>query len=111
MQAEQIEAVETALHRATVGNTNGLGRTPLEAVDNLLAHFAETIPTPIVIWPYTHSDECWSELQQKRLLDLRSRVKNLTLAERHECEHLAEASLKAATVWSQAVLSSSKPRE
>ena len=104
MQAEQTELVETAQFCATVGKSRGLGRTPSEAVNNLLGHLGDSIPTPIVIWPYNRGDEYWSEAQQKRLLDLRSRSETLTLAEREEWEHLAEASLEAAIERSQAAL-------
>ena len=104
MQAEQTDLIETAQFRATVGKSQGLGRTPGEAVNNLLGHFGDAIPTPIVIWPYNRGDEYWSEAQQQRLLDLRSRSETLTLAEREEWEHLAEASLEAAVLRSQAAL-------
>lgn len=104
MQAEQTKIIETAQFCATVGKKQGLGRTPSEAVDNLVGHFGDAIPTPIVIWPYNRGDEYWSEAQQQRLLDLRSRSETLTLAEREEWEHLAEASLEAATSRSQAAL-------
>ncbi len=104
MQAEQSEIIETAQFCATVGKSQGLGRTPSEAVNNLLGHFGDVIPTPIVIWPYNRGDEYWSEAQQQRLLDLRSRSETLTLAEREEWERLAEASLEAAIERSQAAL-------
>ena len=106
MQAEQTEIMETAQFCATVGKSRGLGRTPSEAVNNLLAHFGSTVPTPIVIWPYNRGDEYWSEAQQERLRDLRSRSESLTAAERKEWEHLAEASLEAAIRRSQAALGS-----
>jgi len=101
---QQAELVETAQFCATVGKARGLGRTPGEAVNNLLEHLGDTIPTPIVIWPYNRGDEYWSEAQQQRLLDLRSRSETLTVAEREEWEHLAEATLEAATLRSQAAL-------
>ena len=104
MQVEQTELVETPQFCATVGKSRGLGSTPSEAVNNLLGHLGDSIPTPIVIWPYNRGDEYWSEAQQQRLLDLRSRSETLTLAEREEWEHLAEASLEAATLRSQAAL-------
>lgn len=57
MHAELTELVETAQFCATVGNSRRLGRTPSEAVNNLLGHFGNVIPTPIVIWPYNRGDE------------------------------------------------------
>ena len=104
MQAEQIEAMEAAQFCATVGKNRGLGRTPTEAVNDLLGHLGDVIPTPIVIWPYNRGDEYWPEAQQQRLLDLRSRSETLTMAEREEWEHLAEATLEAAILRSQAAL-------
>ena len=104
MQAEQTELMETAQFCATVGKNRGLGKTPSEAVNNLLGHLGDAIPMPIVIWPYNRGDEYWSGAQQKRLLDLRSRSETLTLAEREEWEHLAEASVEAAIERSQAAL-------
>lgn len=104
MQTEPSEITETAQFRATVGKSQGLGRTPGEAVNNLLGHFRDVIPTPIVIWPYNRGDEYWPEAQQQRLLDLRSRSETLTLTEREEWERLAEASLEAAIERSRAAL-------
>ena len=104
MQAEQTETIETAQFRATVGKNPGLGSTPGEALSDLLGRLGDVVPTPIIIWPYNRGDEYWSEAQQQRLLDLRSRSETLTLAEREEWEHLAEASLEAAIERSQAAL-------
>ena len=106
MQAEQAETMETAQFCATVGKNRGLGRTPGEAVNNLLGHFGDVIPTPIVIWPYNRGDEYWSDAQQQRLLDLRSRMEVLTVAEREEWEQLVEASFDATIARSQAIQSS-----
>ena len=102
MQAEQTETMEAAQYRATVGRNQGLGRTPGEALSNLLGHLGDAIPTPIVIWPYNRGGEYWSEVQQQRLLDLRSRSETLTISEREEWEHLVDASLEAAILRSQA---------
>lgn len=104
MSAEQTEITETAQFCATVGRSRGLVTTPSKAANNLLGHSGNAIPIPIVIWPYNRSDEYWLEAQQQRLLDLRSRSETLTVAEREEWEHLAEATLEAATLRSQAAL-------
>ena len=105
MQAELAELLETAQFCATVGESRGLGRIPSEAVNNLLDHFGDAIPTPTVIWPYNRGDEYWSETQQQRLLDLRSRAETLTVAEREEWEHLVEASFDATIARSEAAQS------
>ena len=108
MQAEQTELMETAQFRATVGKSQGLGRTPSEAVNNLLGHLGDAIPTPIVIWPYNRGDEYWSEAQQQRMTDLRSRMETLTVAEREEWERLVEMSFDATIARTQAVQSSKR---
>jgi hypothetical protein len=106
MPTRESQLQETAQFRATVGNSQGLGRTPGEAVNNLLGHFGDAVPTPIVIWPYNRGDEYWSEAQQHRLLDLRARSVTLTVAEQEEWKRLAESSLEAAVERSQAALGS-----
>ena len=68
MQTQQVEIVETAQFCATVGENRGLGRTPSEAVNDLLGRLGDVIPTPIVIWPYNRGDEFWSEAQQQRMM-------------------------------------------
>ena len=108
MQAEQTEITETAQFRATVGKNQGLGRTPGEAVNDLVEHFGGVIPTPIVIWPYNRGDDYWSEAQQQRMLDLRSRLETLTVAEREEWERLVEASFDATIARTQSVQSSNR---
>ena len=108
MQAELIKLEDVAQFCATVSKSRGLGRTPGEAVNNLLGHIGDAIPTPIVIWPYNRGDEYWSEAQQQRLLDLRSRSETLTLAETKEWERLVEASFDATIARTQAV-QSNKP--
>ncbi len=107
-----MELVETAQFRATVGERQALGRTPTEALGNLLGELGEVIPTPevvstpIVIWPYNRGDKYWSETQQQRMIDLRSRMETLTVAEREEWERLVEMSFDAAIARTQAVQSS-----
>lgn len=108
MHAEQTETIETAQFCATVGKNRGLGRTPSEAVNNLLEHLGNTIPTPIVIWPYNRGDEYWSEAQQERMVDLRSRMEMLTVAEREEWERLVEMSFDTTIARTQAVQSSKR---
>lgn len=105
MQAELTELMETARYRATAGENQGLGRTPGEALNDLLRHLNDAVPTPIVIWPFNRGDEYWSETQQDRLLDLRSRAETLTVAEREEWEHLVEASFEATIARSRATQS------
>lgn len=112
MQAEMIELEEAAQFRATAGDKQALGRTPSEALGNLLGNLSTVIPTPdvvstpIVIWPYNRGDKYWSEAQQQRMTSLRSRMETLTVAEREEWERLVEMSFDAAIARTQAVQSS-----
>ena len=46
MQAELIKLEDIAQFCATVSKSRGLGRTPGEAVNNLLGHIGDAIPTP-----------------------------------------------------------------
>jgi len=100
--------METAQFCATVGKNRGLGRTPSEAVNDLLGRLGDAIPTPIVIWPYNRGDGYWSEAQQQRLLDLRSRMETLTAAEREEWDRLVEMSFDATIARTQAMQSSGR---
>ena len=106
MQAEQAEIVETAQFCATVGKNRGLGNTPGEALSDLLQHLGDVVPTPIVIWPYNRGDEYWTEAQQQRMTNLRSRMETLTALEREEWEKLVEMSFDATIARTQAIQSS-----
>lgn len=103
MQAEPAEIHERAKYRATVGKSQGLGRTPSEALNDLIGHLGDAVQTPIVIWPYNRGDQYWSETQQRRLIDLRSRMETLTVVEREEWEQLVEMSFDATIARTQAV--------
>jgi hypothetical protein len=86
---------ENARFRATAGEQQDFGSTPQEALNALMARLAGDAPTPIVIWPYNRGDAYYSETQQARLQDLKSRRATLTDAERQEWEALIEASFDA----------------
>ena len=105
MQTEQA-IITAAQFRASAGRNQGIGSTPGEALNDLLRRLGDTVPTPIVIWPYNRGDQFFTDTQQERLLDLRSRMEQLTVAERKEWEHLVEASFDAAIERTQAVQSS-----
>jgi hypothetical protein len=60
-------------------------------------------PTPIVIRPYNRGDTFFTEAQQKRLQELKSRRDTLTEAEREEWERLVEASFDATIARTRAL--------
>jgi len=101
-QAEPAIIYDKAKYRATVGKSQGLGRTPSEALNDLIGNLGDAVQTPIVIWPYDCGDQYWSEAQQQRLVDLRSRMETLTVAEREEWERLIEMSFDATIARTQA---------
>ena len=86
---------ETARYRATAGSQQEFGATPQEALNALMACLSGDAPTPIVIWPYNRGDAFFSDSQQARLQELKSRRDTLTEAEREEWECLVEASFDA----------------
>ena len=92
---------ETAQFRAIADSHQGLGATPREALDALLSLLPENAPTPIVIWPYNRGDAFFTDAQQARLQELKSRRDTLTEAERDEWERLVEASFDATIARTQ----------
>lgn len=83
--------------RACAGSAQGFGGTPTEALNALLTHLTQdtTMPTPIVIWPYNRGDAFFSDAQQERLRDLKTRQQNLVPYEQKELEKLVEAAFDA----------------
>src|SRR5438132_1040124 len=91
----------TAQFRATAGAQQAFGTTPQEAVSALMSLLPADPPTPIVIWPYNRGDTFFTDAQQARLQELRSRRDTLTETEREEWERLVEASFDATLVRTQ----------
>jgi hypothetical protein len=102
------EDIEHAQFRATAGKAQGLGATPRDALDSLMARLDGAPETPIVIWPFNRGDKFFTDAQQQRLNDLRNRVDTLTSDERAELEQLVEASFDA-TIARAAAFQSNKP--
>lgn len=94
MPTEQATSVDVQF-RACAGKKQGTGRTPAEALDDLLGQLGDAVPTPIVIRSFNRGDQFFTDAQQ-RLLDLRSRMEELTSAEREERQQLVEVSFRAA---------------
>ena len=103
---------EDAQFRATAGEKQGFGVTPQEALSALISLLPGDAPTPIVIWPYNRADAYFTDAQQVRLQELKSRRDTLTDAERKELERLVEAAFDATVARTQALLTitpSSRP--
>jgi hypothetical protein len=94
---------ETAQFRATAGTHQAFGATPQEALNALLSLLPDDALMPIVIWPYNRGDIFFTDAQQARLQELKSRRDRLTEAEREEWERLVEASFDATVARIQAM--------
>ena len=68
-----------------------------------MACLTDAPPTPIVIWPYNRADAFFTEAQQARLQDLKTRRETLTDAEREAWEHLVEAAFDATIAPTQSL--------
>jgi hypothetical protein len=90
-----------AQFRATAGAQQAFGATPQEALNALMALLPDDDAMPIVIWPYNRGDTFFTDAQQARLQELRSRRDLLTEAEREEWEGLVEASFDATVARTQ----------
>src|SRR5689334_21619840 len=93
---------ETAQFRATAGALQGLGTTPQEALAALMALMPHDTPTPFVIWPYNRGDAFFTDAQQTRLQELKSRRETITDEEREVWERLVEVSFDATIARTQA---------
>jgi hypothetical protein len=94
---------ERAQFRATAGVQEGFGATPQEALNALMSRLPNVLPTPIVIWPYNRANAFFSDAQQARLQELKSRRDTLTDAEREEWAQLVEAAFDATIARTQSL--------
>ncbi len=94
---------DKAQFRAVAGEQQGFGKTPQEALNALMALLPDNASTPIVIWPYNRGDAFFTEAQQARLQELKSRRDTLSEAEREEWEHLVEAAFDATIARTQSL--------
>ena len=106
MQPQESFAKEMARFRASAGSSQGLGETPSAALNDLLEHLSDAVHTPIVIWPYNLGDVHFTQNQQERLNELKTRRDTLTAGEQQEWERLVEASFNATVARTQSVQSS-----
>lgn len=106
MQTEQTMLATNMQFRASAGKDQGIGSTPGEALNDLLGRLGDAVLIPIVIRPFNRGDQYFTEEQQQRLVALRSRLEELTPAERKEWEQLVEASFDATIARVEAVQSS-----
>ena len=94
---------EAAQYRATAGAQQAFGTTPQEALNALMEILPDDDAAPIVIWPYNRGDAFFTDAQQARLEELKSRRGTLTEAEREEWEDLVEASFDATIARTQSL--------
>ncbi|MES2464785.1 MAG: hypothetical protein V4671_29830 [Armatimonadota bacterium] len=92
---------DAARFRAAAGEVQGLGETPRDALEALMERVPSDISTPIVIWPYNREDEFFTQAQQDRLQELKSRRDTLTATEQQELEQLVEAAFDATIARTQ----------
>ena len=94
---------ETARFRATMGDLQGFGATPGEALNALMLKVAAGVDQPIHIWPYNQGDRFFTAEQYARLQSLRARVGSLNEDERAELEALVETSFDASVARTQSL--------
>ncbi len=92
-----------AKFRATMQQEQEFGATPQEALSALLKRLPPDTPAPIVIWPFNQGDPFWTDAQQTRLQDLKSRLNALTPQEHAELEDLLASSFDATIARTQTV--------
>lgn len=92
---------QTAQYRACSGEVQAFGKTPVEALNALMAHLTADAPAPIVIWPYNRGDAFFTTAQEERQRALQARRESLTTDERSELEHLVEAAFDATIARTQ----------
>jgi hypothetical protein len=90
-----MAARERAKFRATTGDLQAFGETPQDALAELMGHVSRDADGPIVIWPYNRGDTFFSQAQQARLIELKSRQQTLRADERAELEELVAAAFDA----------------
>jgi len=93
--------LENAKFRATTGLKEAFGTTPQEALNALMQHLSGDAFSPIAIWPYNMGDAYFTDAQQARLQELKSRRETLTANERTELEGLVTAALDATITRTQ----------
>lgn len=84
---------ETIRFRATADGKQGFGANPQQALEALMALLSSDASSPIISWPYNRGDAFFTEEQQIRLQELKSRRNSLTEAEQTELENLIEATI------------------
>ena len=98
-----MSQVDEARFRATAGELQAFGATPVEAVDALMRNLQGDWELPIVIWPFNQGDTYFTDAQQARLQDLKQRRDSLNHEEREELEELIAASFDATIARTQAL--------
>lgn len=98
-----MSQMENARFRATTGPKEAFGATPQEAVTALMQHLSGDAFAPIIIWPYNLGDAYFTDAQQARLQELKSRQGTLTVEEHTELDGLIEATFDATIARTKAM--------
>lgn len=85
----------SAKFRATTGAKQAFGATPQDALAALMKQTVNDALSPIVIWPFNLGDTYFTDTQQARLQELKSRLETLTADEHAELEGLIAAAFDA----------------
>jgi hypothetical protein len=78
-----VKERETVSFHPTAGTLQAFGASPQEALAALTKRLPADVAVPIVIWPYNQGD-AFSEAQQARLQELKSRQGSLSQEEHAE---------------------------
>jgi hypothetical protein len=95
--------MESAQFRATSSEYQAFGATPRQALDRLMRLLPPDASGPIIIWPFNRGDAFFTEAQQARLEELKSRSDRLTDLEREELDSLIEAAFDATIARTQSL--------
>lgn len=99
---------ENARFRANMGDLQGYGATPGDALNALMGKATAGVDQPIQIVPYNQGDRFFTAGQHARLQELKGRLHSLSADERQELEELVAASFDATVARTQA-FSTAKP--
>ncbi|MCX6369185.1 MAG: hypothetical protein NTX57_21115 [Armatimonadetes bacterium] len=95
--------MEDAQFRACVGEQQGFGKTPFEALEALMLSCPDGPTVPITIWPFNRSDAFFTMDQQTRLQELKARRETLMPAELLELEALVASAFEASVARAQSL--------
>ena len=95
--------------RAIAGDRQSVGKTMGEALDALVAGWADDAQETAVLIQRFRPDRYFTEAQHQRMQDLLDRRVTLTAAERTELEALIAAELEATVARTEALTEAQRP--